>query len=120
MRYLVGPFLAIFALGNGWRAFFHALLAAVWGAVVWGIFGGAIARIAVVGAARTERIGIGEALRFVRRKWLALVGTPLCPLLGVAFFTAFCAAFGLLYRLPAAGADSGGRSSPFSRSWRAW
>ena len=50
----------------------------------------------------TERIGIGEALRFVRRKWLALIGTPLCPLLGVAFFAAFCAAFGLLYRLPVA------------------
>ena len=72
------------------------------GAVVWGIFGGAIARIAVVGVARTERIGIGEALRFARQKWLALIGTPLCPLLGVAFFTAFCAAFGLLYRLPVA------------------
>ena len=102
VRYLVGPFVAIFALGNDWRAFCHALLAAVWGAMVWGIFGGAIARIAVVGAARTERIGIGEALRFTRRKWLALIGTPLCPLLGVAFFTAFCAAFGLLYRLPVA------------------
>ncbi len=102
VRYLVAPFLAIFALGNGWTAFFHALLAAVWGAVVWGIFGGAIARIAVVGVARTERIGIGEALRFVRQKWLALIGTPLCPLLGVVFFTAFCAGLGLLYRLPVA------------------
>jgi hypothetical protein len=102
VRYLVGPFLAIFALGKGWTAFFHALLAAVWGAAVWGILGGAIARIAVVGVARTERIGIGEALRFARRRWLALIGTPLCPLLGVAFFTAFCAAFGLLYRLPMA------------------
>jgi hypothetical protein len=108
VRYLVGPFVAIFALGNDWRAFCHALLAAVWGAMVWGICGGAIARIAIVGVARTERIGIGEALRFVQRKWLALFGTPLCPLLGVAFFTAFCAAFGLLYRIPAAGSTLAG------------
>jgi hypothetical protein len=108
VRYLVGPFLALFALGEGWSTFFHALLAAVWGAFVWGIFGGAIARIAVVGMARTERIGIGEAQRFVRRKCLALAGTPLCPLLGVAFFAAFCAAFGLLYRLPAVGSTVAG------------
>ena len=103
VRYLVGPFLALFALGNGWTACLHALLAAAWGALVWGIFGGAIARIAVVEAARTERIGLGEAARFARRKWLSLIGTPLCPLLGVAFFTVFCAAWGLLYRLPAVG-----------------
>jgi hypothetical protein len=107
-RALVAPFLAIFALGSGWRAFLYALLAAAWGAVVWGIFGGAIARIAVVGAARKERIGIGEAVQFARRRWLALVGTPLCPLLGVASFAVLCAVLGLCYRLPVVGPTVGG------------
>jgi hypothetical protein len=102
-RALVGPFSAIFALGIGWSTFLHALLAAAWGALVWGIVGGAIARIAVVQAARNERIGIGEAARFARQRWLVLAGTPLCPLVGIAFFTAFCAVLGLLYRLPLVG-----------------
>jgi hypothetical protein len=78
----------------------HSLLSALWGVLVWGVFGGAIARIAVVQVARAERVGIGEALRFAGQKWLPLVGTPLSPLLGIMFFTALCAGFGLLYRLP--------------------
>ena len=102
------------------KSFLHAVLAAVWGVVVWGSFGGAIARIAVVQVARTERVGMGKALRFAVRNWLPLVGTPLSPLLGVAFFTALCAAFGLLYWLP----DRWGRpwrgSSQCSPCWRAW
>jgi hypothetical protein len=100
VRYLVGPFLEVFALDNHWKGFLHGLLAAFWGVLVWGIFGGAIARITVVQVARTEGVGMGEALRFAIQKWLPLVGTPLSPLLGVAFFTALCAAFGLLYWLP--------------------
>jgi hypothetical protein len=113
-RALVGPFVALFALGGRWGALLHALLAAAWGAMVWGIFGGAIARIAVVQAARNERIGLGEAARFARRRWLALVGTPLCPLLAIAFFTALCAVLGLLYRLPQVGPTLAGILAPFA------
>jgi hypothetical protein len=111
-RVLVEPFVAVFALRTGWGPFLHALLAAAWGAVVWGIFGGAIARIAVVQAARNQRIGIGEAVRFARQRWLALIGTPFCPLLGIGFFTLLCAVLGLLYRLPQVGPILAGIFAP--------
>src|SRR5436190_528100 len=93
--------LGLVLLHAGWEGhgttFLHALLAAVWGVAVWGLFGGAIARIAVVQLARSERTGMAAALRFAGRKWFPLIGAPLGPLVAVAPFAAFCAAFGLLY-----------------------
>jgi hypothetical protein len=103
VRVLVGPFAALFTLSSGPRAFLHALLAAVWGASVWGLCGGAIARIAAVQVARGEHVSLGEAARFARRNWVPLIGSPLCPLLGIAFFAVLCAALGLLYRVPLVG-----------------
>ncbi|MBV8611759.1 MAG: hypothetical protein JO034_30500 [Singulisphaera sp.] len=101
-RYLVGPFLEIFSAGGDGTTFPHALLAGVWGVVVWGLIGGAIARIAMVQAALSERVGMAAALRFAGRKWLPLIVAPLSPLVAVTVFAASCAAFGLLYRLPTA------------------
>jgi hypothetical protein len=101
VRYLVGPFLGTFsARSNGWT-FLHALSTALWGVVVWSLLGGAIARVAVVQAARAERVGLPEALRFAVRKAVPLLAAPLSPMMGVAFFAALCALFGLLYRIPA-------------------
>jgi hypothetical protein len=107
-RALVVPFVEIFALGRPWVALLHAVLAAAWGALVWGILGGAIARIAVVDAARNEPIALGEAARFALGRWLALVATPLCPLLAVVPFAVLCAILGLLYRLPIVGPTMAG------------
>ncbi len=45
---------------------------------------------------------MGAALGFAGRKWFPLIGAPLSPLLAVALCAAFCAGFGLLYRLPIA------------------
>jgi hypothetical protein len=103
VRALVGPFFGVFAVGDDARGFVRAVVAAVWGVLVWGIIGGAIARIAVVQLARSERVGMTAALRFVARRWLPLIGTPLAPLLGVAVFAVPCALFGLAYRVPTAG-----------------
>ncbi|HMB02437.1 MAG TPA: hypothetical protein VKP69_01700 [Isosphaeraceae bacterium] len=101
VRYLVGPFLGTFSVrSDGWT-FLHALSTALWGVVVWSPLGGAIARVAVVQAARAERVGLPEALRFAVRKAVPLLAAPLSPMVGVAFFAALCAAFGLLYRIPA-------------------
>jgi hypothetical protein len=98
VRYLVGPFLGIFALGSTAATFFKAMLVALWGVVVWGIIGGATSRIAVVQVARSERVGTMAALRFAASKGLTLIGAPVCPLLGIALFTVPCALFGLAYR----------------------
>jgi len=98
---LMGPFLALFATGRGTGSFLHAALAAFWAALVWGIIGGAIARIAVVQLATGERIGVLTALRFAARKGVSLVGSPLSPFVGVALLTLPCAVLGfLLYQIP--------------------
>ena len=97
---LAGPFSRLFATGESWAAFGRAALAALWGVLVWGIVGGAIARMVAVQQATGERIGIGTALRFATRRASALIGAPLCPLIGLGFFAALCVPFGLLYRIP--------------------
>ncbi|SIO01108.1 hypothetical protein SAMN05444166_2027 [Singulisphaera sp. GP187] len=99
---LIAPFLALFSLrSGGGLSMLHAFLAAVWAVIVWGIIGGAIARIATVKVAAGERMGVRKALEFALGKSIPLVLGPLSPLIGVAILAVPCACFGLLYRLPA-------------------
>jgi hypothetical protein len=100
-RTLASPVSALFVTGIGPARWFRSALMAIWAAVVWGIAGGAIARIAVVQAAVDRRIGLGSALRFSLGKWSSLIGAPLTPMLAVAILAGCCALFGLIYRIPA-------------------
>lgn len=101
-RLIMAPFFAAMDepsdLGGG--AFVHAVLAAFWSVLVWGLIGGAISRVAVVGLVQGERVGVRNALRFAVRKAVPLVGAPLIPVLGIVMITTLLAGFGLLYRLP--------------------
>ncbi|MDB5349168.1 MAG: hypothetical protein JWN86_415 [Planctomycetota bacterium] len=99
-RVLTAPFVGAFSTAPGVRSFVHAILAAVWAVAVWGILGGAIARIAAVQQATGDRIGIVRAVRFALSRALGLVGAPLAPMIGIGFFAALCAPIGLLYRIP--------------------
>ncbi len=100
------PFLKLFPLGQGWRFFCQAGLAAFWALIVWGPIGGAIARIAVLDASgSTERIGLFTALRFAFGRIGSLLWSPLGPLIGVTFFAVLCAPIGLLYQLDQAIAE---------------
>jgi hypothetical protein len=99
-RTLAGPVAASFSKGIGAAGWFQLLFMSLWAAVVWGFFGGAIARIAVVQAAIDSRVGLGTALRFALVKSGSLIGGPLTPMLAVAILAGCCALFGLLYRLP--------------------
>ena len=74
-----------------------ALLTAIWGVLVWGFFGGASARVAMLDLARRERVGIGGAMKFAGKRLLPLVGAPLSPLIGLAFFASLCGVFGLVW-----------------------
>lgn len=55
----------------------------LWMLIVWGFFGGAITRIAVVKLGREEPLGLGEAVRHAGARLGAYVGSPLFPLVGV-------------------------------------
>lgn len=101
LRLVSSPFFTLFDTPAGFGRTAHAALAALWVVVVWGLIGGAIARVAVVKLARGERVGLGEAFDFAARKALPLIGTPLIPLMGVGVVAASLAVFAQLYRLPA-------------------
>lgn len=103
VRLLTTPLGALLDPASGWGTMGHALLGLIWLMIVWGICGGAIARIAVVQFAAARPCGIGESLRFAMRSLGPLVGAPLCPLLAMAVCALIGVAFGLLYRLPGVG-----------------
>ena len=99
-RRVLEPFVTAFDPSADARTFLHAAASSLWTILVWGLFGGAIARVAVVRLATGDRLKLGEALRFAAGKLVPLVGTPVVPLLGVVVAAAPVAAFGLLYRVP--------------------
>jgi len=100
LRMLAAPVIATFELPSNNRRFLHALLATLWAVIVWAPVGGTIARIAVVESATGSRISLAKGIQFALYKLGALITAPLSPIMGIGFFTAFCALFGLLYRIP--------------------
>ncbi len=107
-RAVMSPLLAVFdPSASAWTFLLNACQG-LWVLIVFGLIGGAIARIAVVDLAKQERVGLVEALRFSARKVVSLLGTPLVPLLGVVVVAALLAGFGLLYRLGTFGATVAG------------
>ena len=91
----------------------HAIASLLWLIVVWGICGGAIARIAIVQAATPRQVSGVEALRFALANAHALIVAPVCPLLAVVFLALLNAAFGLLYRVPWVGPAMAGNGLLF-------
>lgn len=81
--------LLLAAHGFCWLIAEHWLYAIICLAVllaVWAFFGGAIHRVAALHAAREERIGIGQALRFACQKFVSFFTAPLIIVAVVLFF----------------------------------
>jgi hypothetical protein len=103
MRALLSPLAAFHDPASSWRTMLRALVSLLWLFVVWGIFGGAISRIAVLQAAQMRQTGVAEALRFAARSAGSLILAPCCPVLALVFCAAIAAAFGLVYWVPFVG-----------------
>ncbi len=103
VRLLTTPLGALLDPASGWGTMGHALLALIWLMIVWGICGGALARLAMVQLAATPPCGLVASLRFALRSAGPLIGAPLCPLLALGVCALTGVAFGLLYWLPAVG-----------------
>jgi hypothetical protein len=73
----------------------------LWTLLIWGFYGGAITRMAVVKLGREEQISLGEALSHARQKLLSYMFSPLFPLLGVVLIGLPVYLLGLLMRLDA-------------------
>jgi hypothetical protein len=63
-------------------------LCILWAALVWGLFGGAITRAALVQLTREEPVSLGASLRFAGRRWLSYFSAPIFPLLGIVVVSA--------------------------------
>jgi hypothetical protein len=68
--------------------------------LVWALFGGAIARSAVVELATDERIGMGEALKYAAGRYRHYVWSILAPMVGIALFLLIMALGGFIARVP--------------------
>jgi hypothetical protein len=96
--YLTEPFRAMFSDVSGW-AFVYLLLCVVWELLVWGLIGGAIARIAALKFTRDEAPAFLAALRHAAGKWPSYSLPPLVALAGAAVFAIQLVVLGLLMRI---------------------
>jgi hypothetical protein len=87
-RLVIEPFLELFRINNPGIRKLQAAVACLWVVAIWGVIGGAIARVAVVQTTGNGRVGVLGALRFAVRRWLPLVGAPFGPLLLAALIAA--------------------------------
>ncbi len=78
--WLSEPLLRMAARDVSWMQCLSLSLSGIWAIVVWGLFGGAISRIAALYLTRGEVLGPVAALRAAVSKWNATSGGPLLPL----------------------------------------
>jgi hypothetical protein len=104
------PVLLLLHPDTGPKAGIYLFLVIVWTLLVWALFGGAITRMAAVEAARREKIGMVEALRFVvlrtpdhGPRFVSFLMAPLFPILLVALIVILLIIFGLFEMLPVFG-----------------
>lgn len=80
---ILGPVILFLRSNPMQGKWWFLLLGLLYTLAVWGLFAGAITRIAAVQYARKEKLGIGEAIRFARAKYKSFLIAPLLPLAGI-------------------------------------
>jgi hypothetical protein len=98
-RLVIEPFLDLLRADTPGSRRLQAAASCLWVLSVWGLIGGAIARVAVVQATGNGQIGVLGALKFAARRWLPLVGAPIGPLLLAAIIAAPAVLGGLIHSL---------------------
>jgi hypothetical protein len=82
--------------GGGWNRI-YLMFVMLWSLAVWGFFGGAISRMAVVQVARhNEKISLREALQFARGRCQSFFFAPLLPLVFLAVIAILLMLYGLV------------------------
>jgi len=93
------PFIRIFRIDATFVQLAYCILGCLWSVVVWGLFGGAVTRIAAVALAREDRLGLMPAVGFARQKWFSFVSGPLFPFVGVVMAVVPLMVIGWLLRM---------------------
>ena len=97
--FLTRPFINLFHGDLTPVGFIYFVLCGVWELVVWGLFGGAIARIAALKFTRDEAPDLPGALKHVVSKMTSYSMAPLLALAGAAVFGVQLAVLGWIMRL---------------------
>lgn len=97
--YLTRPFINMFHGDLTPVGFFYFSLCGIWELLVWGLFGGAIARIAALKFTRDEAPDLPGALRHAASKLTSYSLAPLLALAGAAVFGIQLAVLGWIMRL---------------------
>jgi hypothetical protein len=92
---------------DGWNRA-YLLFITFWTLLTWGIFGGAITRLAAVQLTGKDRPGLFEAVRFVTARYVSYILSPAVPLICVALIAILSVLYGLIHLIPVVGdiADS--------------
>lgn len=106
LRVVAGPIVGMLAIDSDLSRFVRSLLMALWGLLVWGLFGGAIGRSTIerLDPIR-ERSGVRTTVRFVGRRLGAILAAPVGLLVLVGLLATPAAMVGLLSRLGVPGSD---------------
>lgn len=78
----------------------YAILFSIIWLVCWGLFGGALCRVASVDATRGEKVGFGESIAFARSRLKSFIFAPLLPSIIIAFAGVILALGGLVGAIP--------------------
>lgn len=92
---LMEPVKSFLKPSAGFREKIYLLFVMLWTMLTWGLFGGAITRMAAVQVARqNEKVGMVEAFRFARGRLRSFFFAPILPLFFLAFITFLLVLFG--------------------------
>jgi hypothetical protein len=97
--YLTRPFIQMFQGDLSFTGFSFLLLCGVWELLVWGLFGGAITRIAALKFTRDEAPGMLSALRHAASKLHLYSLPPLVALVGTSVFALQLVVLGAIMRV---------------------
>jgi hypothetical protein len=97
--YLTRPFINLFHGDLTAAGFFYFVLCGVWELLVWGLFGGAIARVAALKFTRDEAPDLPAAIKHAVSKLGSYSMAPLLALAGAAVFGAQLAILGAIMRI---------------------
>ena len=81
----------------------YLILALLWSVAVWAFFGGVITRLAAVQLGGKEQITLGQAVRFVKNRYISYVLSPIVPLGIIAVIVFAMSIYGLVALIPIVG-----------------
>lgn len=97
--YVTKPFMEMFRSDLTATGFVQLLLSCIWGLLVWGVFGGAISRIAALKLTRGEAPGFVAALKYAVSKLSSYSLAPFIALVGASVFAGQLVVLGWLMNL---------------------